>query len=942
MRLLNKSLSLIRYVLKRQRHHPGLTLLALLRVVFAVSLVTYTAFFAFAVERVILDRLLTELSRTTGHPPFSALVYTFPSLRQPLSLQAAEELASHVAGTLSSEVGLPVKHAGLQVGSGAMRLQPKAGSSLYHEDRSSLSDVNLVFIANVGEHIDIVAGDPLGDGVSGEALDVWMHTRLAEKMGVQVGDQFDVGGTVTDDPIPLRVRGFWDVPNPIEPFWFNNPEIMLQEALLVRRGDYISHVERLLPSKTRQIYWHVILDEDRANPAAVRNYIHGFERAEAIISKFVPDAGLNASPLVSLEKFVQRETVLTTILLSFNLPAFGFLLYFLVLTSAIIARWQRRDTASLVSRGMSTTSILSLTLVDELLLFIVGFPLGIGFGMLLARLMGHTSSFLSFVDRPPFPISFQGVNWPLALAALCVALIARLIPATQAAQETVVSFYRERGRPLQAPFWYRYYLDFLLLAVTIYVYGKFSRTGTLALLVQDRPEDLFKDPLLILVPALFVLTTAMLTVRVFRLFMRVIDLLVGVIPWTIPYLVLRRLSRQNPQYINPLLLIIVALALGVYTISMAASLDQWLVDRVYYRVGADLTFEPLPPLVPGADQAAAPIDGGWIPLPGEFADLPQVEAAIRVGDYDLRIAVPGDGTIEGRFLAIDRLDFPSVAWFRRDLAQESLGALMNRLALGSDGILVSEEALEQSYLQIGDEIEMTVSAGRGFVLTAPFTLAGTYKHFPTVYDQVTVIGNMEYLSSLAGVPLPHHLWLRTEQDADGNAVLEAVRSLGVGTTHHGNTRALIEEEKAKMERVGVFGTLSVGFLAAVVMAAIGLLLYSYASLRERLYRFAMWRAIGLMRRQIVSQVILEYTLLTACGATVGAFIGMAASELFVPFFRITGEGGVPLPTLIPVVAQQDAQNLVITFAGIMVLLQMVVIARALSWRHFRLLRGVEG
>jgi hypothetical protein len=38
--------------------------------------------------------------------------------------------------------------------------------------------------------------------------------------------------------------------------------------------------------------------------------------------------------------------------------------------------------------------------------------------------------------------------------------------------------------------------------------------------------------------------------------------------------------------------VILSLGLGVYLLSMAASLDQWLTDRIYYRVGVDLTFEP--------------------------------------------------------------------------------------------------------------------------------------------------------------------------------------------------------------------------------------------------------------------------------------------------------------------------------------------------------------
>ena len=184
--------------------------------------------------------------------------------------------------------------------------------------------------------------------------------------------------------------------------------------------------------------------------------------------------------------------------------------------------------------------------------------------------------------------------------------------------------------------------------------------------------------------------------------------------------------------------------------------------------------------------------------------------------------------------------------------------------------------------------------------------------------------------------------LRTQDDADGQAVLKAVSKTGVDAVRRRNARALIAEEQAKTERVGVYGTLSVGFLAAVVIAAMGLLIYSYASLQERLHRFAVLRAVGLMRHQVVGQAILEYTFLTAWGAAAGAFIGVAASELFVPFFRVTGERGTPLPPLIPIVAQQDINRLAVTFAGIMVLMGVAVITRVLSRRHFAVLRGHWG
>jgi hypothetical protein len=226
----------IRFDLQRQWSHPGITLLSLVRVIFAVGLITSAAFFSDAVERVILDRLLSDLSQVTGRPPFSTLAYTFPSASKPLSLGAAEKLTDHIAGTLASEVHLPVKHVGLRVGSGAMSLEPGERSDSYDEGKRSLGVVSLVYINDVGEHIDVIAGQALGPGVSGDALEVWMPAGQAAEMGVQVGDEFLVSAGPKDFPLPLTVAGIWQARDPTEPFWYSDPETSLTNALLVRRG----------------------------------------------------------------------------------------------------------------------------------------------------------------------------------------------------------------------------------------------------------------------------------------------------------------------------------------------------------------------------------------------------------------------------------------------------------------------------------------------------------------------------------------------------------------------------------------------------------------------------------------------------------------------------------------------------------------------------------
>jgi putative ABC transport system permease protein len=949
-RPLYRAFGMVRFILKRQYHHPGVTLLALLGIVLAVGLVTNVSFFSQASAQMILNQKLAEFSRMTGRPAFSTTAYTFPSSRQPISVEAAEQAASDVANTLASEVGLPLKHLGIQVESGGMMLQPQEGSVLYGSE-SYLGSIGLAYITEVQDHLTTVEGDPLDDGVSSDILDVWMPASLADTMGVHIGDEFRIGKTLASAAVPIRVRGTWQASDPTEDFWFADPDGALKETFLVRRQDYITFLEPLIPSKTEGVYWHIILDESKVYADVAGEYIEGFERGLVVINQYLPDVKLDSPPLDPLKEFIAQETILNTLLLSFNLPAFGFLLYFLILTSAITARWQQRDIAVLISRGVRVRSILSLAVIEELLLFAVGFPIGVCFGMGLALLMGYTSSFLSFVSRPPIPVSLRGINVPLALAALSVTLVTRLSAAAQSTRYSIVEVEREHARPMRAPFWHRYYLDLLMIFPTVYAYQQLTNRGTLAALVQDRPENLYQDPLLVLVPGLFILAAALLALRIFPLVMRLVDVLAGMIPWITPHLTLRQLSRHSSSHINPLLLLIVSLALGSYMTSMASSLDQWLIDRMYYRVGADLAFEPYPtrmldPTTSEGDEGTDLVSGIWIPRPDEFLALPGVTAVTRIGDFTADINITGDDEIEGRFLAIDRAAFPAVAWFRQDFAQEPLGALMNRLALTPDAVLVPQQLFREYPLQIGDRVAVRVVAARGTSFTSFFTVVGTYKYFPTVYEEdgSTVIGNLEHLSDLFGFYARHHIWLDVQEGTDGQAVFQAIPEMrrGIEAIRQRDAPALIAEEKTKMERVGVFGTLSIGFIAAVAMAGIGLLLYSYASLRERLYRLAVLRAIGLDLWQIAIQITMEYTLLTVCGAAVGAFIGAVASKFFAPFFTVTGEERVPLPPLMPIVDQQHIACLTGIFAIVMVLLGVIVIARTFSRRNFDMLRAHWG
>ncbi|MCY4520290.1 MAG: ABC transporter permease [Caldilineaceae bacterium] len=928
--------------LKRLASRPGLTILALIGIVLAVGLLSSAAFFAQAVDRVILNQELAELSAATNRPAFSTRIYFFPSSRKRMGIEAAERAGSSISGTLSAEIGLGVARKDLQMESGSMVLLPAKGDTAYTDIREYLTSVNIVYIEGVDPHLNIVQGDAFTDamGVS-DVLNAWMHLSLADEMGVSPGEEFELALNAADEGIRMRIAGIWQAADGEDNFWFNPPDTKLGDALLVSRASYLNFIEPILPSRSRFVSWHISLDDSTLNPKYSREYAEGFEMGMAVIDKYLPGANLDISALDPLKDFVQRNTLLTIQLLGFNVPALGFLIYFLIMIAAIIARWQQRETAILVSRGLNTSGVVSIVLLEELILFIVGIPLGIAFGMGISLFMGYTVSFLSFTTlREPVPVSFQGLNWYLIGAGLAVAVLARLIPAVRTARMSIVE--AERGRQVQKPFWQRAYLDFLLIVPTWYAYDQLANEGTFANMVQERTAELFSDPLLILVPALFVLTCSLLVMRIFPILMWILDRIAGWTNLLTTHLALRQLERHSQRYINPLLLVIVSLSLGIYTYSMALSLDQWLIDQVRHEVGAGATFEPFIPPAPDSSGGSGPVmdgTGTWIPTVAEFEELPGVTAAARVGNYNAELEVTGGEVLRLNFLAVDRVDFARVAWFRDDFADDSLGGLMNRLALSPNSILVPQAVMGPLNWREGDEVNLEVSMVRGHSVQDQFVIAGSYDQFATIYHQPwTVIGNMDHVFALAGTDFTHNIWLGVDESVEAIELKQAIRRMGIEPTRWRHVPTRIIEEQARMERVGIFGTLSVGFLAAAIMAFLALLVHSYASLQDRMFQFGVLRAVGVMRSQIIGQITIEYIFLTSYGTIAGAVIGSLCSILFSPFFRVTAAVRNPLPPLVPLIAENEIAVLAAVFAAAIVLVEVSVTFQALTRRLFDALR----
>lgn len=933
--------------LKRLWNRIGLTLLSVVAVTLALGIAIGIPVFAKAVSFAVLRQELDAVSAASGRPAFSLRAYVLPGTQYAMPVQQAEQWEQHIAETLVSEVGLPLASSQMQLETLGLTMRTRAEDTTYGGPHVALlTDTSLVVMPGIGSSLETVAGRSMAEGQpNSQDLQVWLHASTALRLGLSPGEKYELWSSGLQAAIPVQVAGTWRAADPSDRAWFQNPDLTLEHRLLVRADEYRAIVEPILQQRLSFASWYFTFDDRALTSENMKRHADGLARGQRIVAQYVPGVRFDGSPLGALERSLQREARLTVLMLAFSAPMLGFLLYFLSLISSITLRWQQRETAIMVSRGMRRGQQLAMGAIEALVLTGLGLPFGVWSGLGIARAMGYTESFMRFTWREPVAVSLTAINLPLALAVLAALFVARLLPVARSVSLSIVAHERRRARAPSRPFWQRFYLDIALIGPVAYAYYRLRMEGTLVPQAEVETGISIQDPLLFLVPALFVLTASLLLARLFPLIMRVCDWLSALGRLPTPYLAFRQLARQSGQYTGALLLVVISLGLGGFAASMAASLDAWLVDQVHYQVGSDVLIRQI--LDPQYVEAGLiPPDGPWM-LPVEtYLGLPGVTAAARVGMYAASYHEEAGRNVEATFLGIDRLDLPQVLYFRPDFAGQPLGGLMNQLATRANGVLVSEGFMQEHHLQVGDTIQLRVVLvdviADEISLNDQFTVVSSYRYFPTVYEggdgDVVFIGNLEYLFQQVGGPEIHNIWLRTEADADRRQLTRQVSDLGVLIKRWDDAREAVTVEQARAERVGTLGTLTVGFLAAAAFSGIGLLIYNYASLQERLFRFTILRAVGLSLRQIVAQVALEYVVLMAYGIIGGAVVGAAASQLFIPFFQAADQNVLRPPTMIPFVAWTEIGRISGLFLIALVLAQAGVIGAALRRGVFQALR----
>ena len=201
--------------------------------------------------------------------------------------------------------------------------------------------------------------------------------------------------------------------------------------------------------------------------------------------------------------------------------------------------------------------------------------------------------------------------------------------------------------------------------------------------------------------------------------------------------------------------------------------------------------------------------------------------------------------------------------------------------------------------------------------TFTFQIVGAMELFPTVYpeDGAFFVANLNYIFSLLGHEVPYRVWLATEEAIDPDRLTSSLDDLGYRVLAIEDAHTELAEAQARPARVGLFGFLSVGFIAVAGLSLLALVIYSALSFRQRFIQLGILRAMGLSAGQLVLSLGCEQVTVTAAGVALGSYLGLLSSFMFIPFFQIGYEQADLIPPFVVHIAWDDVVALALAMLG---------------------------
>jgi ABC-type lipoprotein release transport system permease subunit len=370
------------------------------------------------------------------------------------------------------------------------------------------------------------------------------------------------------------------------------------------------------------------------------------------------------------------------------------------------------------------------------------------------------------------------------------------------------------------------------------------------------------------------------------------------------------MRRRKRQFIPLLVILTLTLTSTLMLMIQNSSFESTLENELRYAIGADLRVEC----------SDKPLNYSDIIL-----DYPGVEKVTSVIETSAQV---GSNTfyLEG----IDPIEYLQVGLFSQEsFVSGTPDTVLNALVANDDGIIISEFYANLWNHSIGEWIEVTYRTSNstrleqftivGIMRSAPgfglaSTIESTYQSFPVQFGfQVSgngfALANIDRLTLRSGINTSDLFFADLTDEADVASIVAELDSERYVDAYSSETYDFTTESTSiQIFMNGIQGLTVVGFVMCLIMGLEAIALFLWSAVLERKYEYAIIRAVGGTKRQVVSMVFSEFagSVIAAIGISIilGIIFGYTMAVLtfgISPFIPILSEVlSYPLNVLIGV------------------------------------------
>jgi len=801
---------------------------------------------------------------------------------------------------------------------------------------------DITAVSGLEDHIQLIDGTlPSANPVNGiyEAL---ITDSTLSKLNLTIGQIFVIRDRTAPNPIQIKPVGVITYKELDDLYWTGLSLNHYKSTFLIPFELFEKDMTHGSVLPVARSSWYTALDYTEISVKHIDEVIHASIMIKQHFREITNNHRVGIPAVDTIVTFKKREGALLTLLWSLYVPVFFMLGCYLLMMSLLLVERQKTEISVLKSRGASRFQILFSYFIPGLIQGVIALAIGPLIGMQVAKLLGLSDGFLSIVQREAMDVALTKDAYMYGAIVTFLSVVMILFPVFQAAKSSIVTHKQASARAGGKSQRFLLVTSLLILGIAIYGLDNHRNRLDAMLSLGLNSTQLNMDPLLFIVPSLFIIGLGLLLLRIYPFAIRFIFGL-GKKWWNAPmYAILTQVSRSARQYQFIMVFLIMTMAIGLFSASSARTIHQNMEERIRYAAGADVVIEPLwgsrniissnrsssNSSATLGDKERIYIEPPFLP----YSDLPGVESVAQVftknGVY--MDSPASTGVVD--FMGIVTDDFGRTAWFRDGLLAHHLNEYLNLMAREPSAVLISKTLADQKTLKVGDSLDIQLSESTPI----RFIVYGIVDYFPTFNPYLTgnegarnlVVGQLDYIRGRMAAQ-PYDIWMKLKPDVSIPELSASLVDRGIRIIAIMDVEEELYRFKNDPFQLAIGGVMTLGFLICMMISMFGFLLFWIMSLHNRQLQIGVMSAMGMPRGQLFAMLLMEQLLTSAAAVLIGTITGIVTTRLYVPMFQMSFDANDQIPPFEVIADPQDFMQLhifmfALIFVGLIVLSSLLV------------------